>query len=106
MNFICFFIYLDNTTTDGGRHQLQESPISLNPASNHVAGLKNDHLMTGVLEQVTGGESGDARTHNDDLFPLPLTPFGGKPIPEEVKENVRPLPVWVAVPGAKSIYLN
>ena len=63
-------------------------------------------MVTGLLEQVAGGESRDARAHNDDLFSLPLTPFGGKPVPEEVEENVRPLPVWVAVPGAKSIYLN
>ena len=81
-------------------------PVSLNPAPDPVACLENDHFVSGLFEQVGSGESRDARAHNDDFFPLAPTLSAGKSIPEEVKEDVGPLLVWVAVSGVERIQSN
>ena len=62
--------------------------------------------MSGFFEQVGSGESRDTCAHNDDFFPLALTLSAGKSISEEVKEDVRPLLVWVAVSGVERIKSN
>ena len=71
-------------------------PVSLNPAACPVAGLEDDHSVSGLLQQVAGSEAGDARTNNDHFLPVVPIPTG-KPVPEEVEEDVGSFLVWVAV---------